>query len=208
MVRLQHLAWLLFCFQLQSHLLQLLGAVESDLEAIIYWLSIGLIPVSLSRVQEGLLLRDLQFRSLAIRKFICTTSGAAVGITMALKGYGVWSLVVQQLVERFIELATLLWVTRWYPSRRFSWSALSELWTYSSRILFINILNFAGSNIDRLLIGQFFGIAALGVYVVGRRIVEVIIDVVRVVVGRVALSFFSRLQLDVERLFEGSLVCG
>jgi O-antigen/teichoic acid export membrane protein len=125
---------------------------------------------------------------------------------MALKGYGVWSLVVQQLVERFIELATLLWVTRWYPSLRFSWSAFSELWTYSSRILFINILNFASSNIDRLLIGQFFGITALGVYVVGRRIVDVIIDVVRVVIGRVALSFFSRLQFDVERLFEGSFV--
>jgi polysaccharide transporter, PST family len=178
---------------------------EYELEAIIYWLAIGIVPVSLSRVQQGLLMRNMDFRTLAIRRMLSITTGSVVGIAMALNGYGVWSLVAQQLVQRFVELVTLYWVTRWFPRLRFSWSALSELWEYSSRVLAINILHFASSNVDQLLIGHFFGTAALGTYVVGKRIVEVVFATLKNVVGRVALSTFSRLQSDLERLFEASL---
>jgi PST family polysaccharide transporter len=177
---------------------------EVIIEPVVNWLALGIIPLSLSRVQQGLLMRELDYRSLAFRRLISAASGAAVGITMALKGYGVWSLVAQQLVERVAEFLTLYSVTRWFPKFRFSWSAFSDLWAYASRIMAINILNFAGSNLDRFIIGQFFGVATLGVYFVGRRIIEVIQGIVRVVIGRVALSAFSRIQFDNERLFEGS----
>lgn len=177
---------------------------EPELQPIIYCLAIGIIPLSLSRVQQGLLMRRLSFRSLAIRGWISTSSGAVVGITMALNGYGVWSLVAQQLVERFAEWITLWWVTRWFPKLRFSLHAFGEIWTYASRIVGINLLQFAGSNIDRLLIGQFFGVGALGVYVVGRRFVEVILGITRVVILKVTMSAFSRLQSNTERLVESS----
>ncbi len=108
---------------------------EEALKPIIYCLAIGIIPLSLSRVQQGLLMRDLSFRSLAISGWVSMFSGAAVGITMALNGYGVWSLVAQQLVERFAEFITLFWVTRWFPKLRFSLDAFQEMWSYASRII-------------------------------------------------------------------------
>lgn len=177
---------------------------SAELENIVYWLAIGIIPISLSRVQAGLLLRDLHFRSLAIRNLISTSAGAVVGIAMALKGYGVWSLVAQQLVNRFVELLTLYWVVRWLPRFRFSRTALYELAQYSSRIMAINILSFFQSNIDRFLIGHFFGVAQLGVYVVGLRIIEVLFEFIKVVVGRVSLSAFSRMQTNLPQLTQAS----
>lgn len=179
-----------------------------ELEAVISVLAISLIPISLSRVQQGILLRELRFRSVALRRLVATLSGAVVGITMALNGYGVWSLVMQQLVERFVEMLMLFWVTRWFPSIRFSWQAFTELWGFASRIFVVNFLQFASTNLDRLLIGQLFGIAALGIYVVARRFIEIILAVVRVVVSRVALSAFSRLQSDRKRLLASSLTVG
>ena len=125
---------------------------------------------------------------------------------MAINGFGIWSLVVQQLTDRFMDLLTLYWVTRWFPRFRFSATCLADMFSYGWKILGTNLLQFASTQLDRFLIGQLLGVAALGVYVVGRRLVEVILGVMTSIIGRVALSIFAQLQGDKTRLLRGSIM--
>ena len=73
---------------------------EPDLEPILQALSLTFVLAALNSIQMALLRRDMRFRSLAIRKLSAVAVGGAVGIYMAFNGYGVWSLVGQQLPVR------------------------------------------------------------------------------------------------------------
>lgn len=173
---------------------------EEELELILYWLSIGIIPMSLSCVQNGIMVREIRFKGLAARRIVASGSSVIVGVTCALNGLGVWSLVAQLLTYRLADFLTLYWVTKWFPKFRFSWSAFKDMADYGWKVLGTNMAFFAGSQLDRILIGHFLGVATLGVYVVGQKLTEVLYMMMNGVVGRVALASFSRIQTDDQRL--------
>ena len=173
---------------------------EEELELILYWLSLGIIPMSLSCVQNGIMVREIRFKGLAARRMVASGSSVIVGVTCALNGLGVWSLVAQLLTYRLADFLTLYWVTKWFPKFRFSWSSFKDMADYGWKVLGTNIAFFAGSQLDRILIGHFLGVATLGVYVVGQKLTEVLYMMMNGVVGRVALASFSRIQTDDARL--------
>jgi O-antigen/teichoic acid export membrane protein len=181
---------------------------EEELENIIYWLSLGIIPLSLTCVQSGLMVREMRFKGLAARRIIGSGSSVIVGVTCAFNGLGVWSLVAQLLTQRFVEFLTLYWITRWFPKFCFSWLAFKNMADYGWKTIGTNIAFFAGSQLDRVLIGHFLGVATLGVYVVGQKLIEVLYMMMNGVVGRVALAAFSRIQTDDERLKVACLSVG
>lgn len=178
---------------------------NEELEPVLKWLAVGILPLALTRVQHGILARDLNFRGLAVRGLAGVSVGSSVGIGCAFAGFGVWSLVAQQLVTRLVDFLTLYWVAKWLPRLRFSTGSLAAMLSYGWKILGINIVQAGSSQADRFIIGHFLGVSALGVYVVGRKIVEVIFRMMRSIIGRVALSAFSRIQADKKRLSRASL---
>ena len=74
-----------------------------------------------------LLVRDMRFRRLELRQIAATLVGATTGITLAVKGYGAWAIVGQQLAEATTSTVLLWCVTPWRPSLRFSMASLRRL---------------------------------------------------------------------------------
>ena len=181
---------------------------EAQLENILYWLSLGIIPMCLSGVQNGLMVRDIRFKGLAARHILASSSSVIVAIACAFNGFGVWSLVAQLLTYRVADFLALYWVTRWFPKLRFSWSAFKDMSDYGWKIMGGNVAYFAGSQLDRVIIGHFLGVTTLGVYVVGQKLTEVLYMMMNGVVGRVALTSFSRIQTDPQRLKQACLSVG
>ena len=70
-------------------------------------------------IQEAIILRKLE-----LKKLFCSSLGAVIisgilGITLAYKGYGVWALVYQQLMNQF-SICIILWITvKWRPKLLF-----------------------------------------------------------------------------------------
>jgi len=60
------------------------------LASVITALSVTLVLEALTIVQRAVLERDLDFKSFSIRSIVANLAGGAVGLGMALKGYGVW----------------------------------------------------------------------------------------------------------------------
>src|SRR3990170_4605415 len=67
---------------------------EDELAPVLVILALAIPIASTSLVQRALLTRELAFRSLTLRSLAALTVGSIFGVTAALLGFGVWSLVV------------------------------------------------------------------------------------------------------------------
>ena len=78
---------------------------------------------SISVIPDALLRRELKFKPIAIRAVVGNGLGGVVGVAGALAGWGVWALVVQQIVAYAIYALSVWSVTTFRPSFPFgpSW---------------------------------------------------------------------------------------
>jgi PST family polysaccharide transporter len=175
---------------------------EPRLADLVRWLSLGFLFGALSGVQEAQIQRNLDFKQLAMRKLVGGLSGGVVGITLAVQGFGVWSLVAKQLVEQAVGVVVLWRATGWRPGRTFSMESFRTLFGFGSNVLGIRVINFVNMRADAALIGYFLGAGVLGYYTVAQRLLEVIQHILLVPSQQVALPVLSKLQNDPERLRE------
>lgn len=173
---------------------------EPELAPIVRWFSLGILIVAFGNTQQAMLRRDLAFKSLAVRSLAASLGGGAVGIGMALSGYGVWSLVGQHLAAGLIGTVVLWRSTSWRPGLSFSFRHLRDLWAIGIFVTGVNLLNFLGLRIDTLLVGYFLGSEMLGYYFLAYRTLSVLLNVLAQTVSSVALSTFSRLQHDLQQM--------
>lgn len=173
---------------------------EPDLAPVLGWLSVGFLLSALSSTQIAILQRNLAFKSLAVRSLVATAVGGAVGIGMALAGYGVWSLVGQNLA-RGIAATIVLWqASSWRPGLKVSLAHYKELFTFGISITGNNLLDVLVRRSDDFLIGFYLGPVQLGYYTIGYRLLLVIIRLVTGITNAVAFPTFSRLQDRPERM--------
>ena len=126
---------LLTCAGIALSPLQLLSSIRPQVGPVMASLSCGFLIRSLSLTQVALAQRDLRFGTLAVRDVGASLGGGVAGVTAALMGWGVWSLVVMTLVN-YSTGAALIWrSTDWRPRRsEISWASARELWPYSSQM--------------------------------------------------------------------------
>ncbi|MFN2557375.1 MAG: lipopolysaccharide biosynthesis protein [Nitriliruptorales bacterium] len=171
-----------------------------DLAPVIVALS-ALLPIrSLVVVQDAILRRAMDFRALAFRTNLSALAGGAVGISMALQGYGVWSLVAQQLTAAATEVLVLWTASRWRPRVRFSVRAARELLSFTSGSALSSMGAFIHTRADALLIGLFFGPTAVGLYRLAAKLVESLKTLAIKTLQAVSLPELSRFQ-DNPRVF-------
>ncbi len=115
-------------------------------------------------VQRNQLRKNLDFKVLAIVSL--TTSIIALGITifMAYKGFGVWALVVQNLISAAIPALIFWFYIKWRPIWRFSKKSFKELFDFGIYIFLSSFVDQLGTKITHLLIGRIYNPATLGYY--------------------------------------------
>lgn len=173
---------------------------EPGLEPIIQALSLTFIFSALNSIQMALLRRTMRFRSLALRRLSAVAGGGAVGIAMAVWGYGPWALVGQQLTAAAISVVTLWSVSPWRPGFHFSRADFRSLFGFGINVVGGDILNFLSRNVDNLLIGASLGLTPLGFYAVGYRFLDTSQVLLANFARKLAFPVFSALQGDVPRL--------
>jgi O-antigen/teichoic acid export membrane protein len=167
---------------------------EPQLAPVLRWLSLSFVISALSSIQIAILQRELAFKSLAARSLVATLAGGIVGVGLAFAGFGVWSLVAQQLTNG-LAAAIVLWrASSWRPGFHVSRKHYKELFTFGVSIVGNNALDVLVRRSDDFLIGYFLGATALGYYTVGYRLLLVIIRLVTGITNAVAFPTFSRLQ--------------
>lgn len=161
---------------------------------VIRGVSLMILTSGLCRIHEARLTHNMDFRPLAIRSFLSVVAGGTVGIAMAYAGYGVTSLIAQQLVTSLSEFALLWSIVKWKPGFAVSKASLVELLNYSKYVALTATTNFANQNSDQFFVTYYLGAAAAGFYATGKRITNTLNIVISTALLRVSLPAFSRLQ--------------
>lgn len=173
---------------------------EPQLAPIIAWLSLSFLLGALSSTQKAILQRDLAFKVLAARSLAATAAGGAVGVLMALGGFGVWSLVAQDLTSSVVAVFVLWRISTWRPGFNVSRKHFMDLLTFGINIVGSKFIDFFNRRSDDFLIGYFLGPVALGYYTIAYRLLLVMVSLLTQVINTVAFPTFARLQNDPERI--------
>jgi O-antigen/teichoic acid export membrane protein len=173
---------------------------ESEVQPLLAALSVGFLVTSLGTTQTALLNREMDFRSLELRLMAGTLAGAAVGIALALGGYGAWAIIGQQLANAVASTVLLWTLSPWHPRFMFSMDSLRDLSNFSLKVFGTRLVFYLNRNADNLLIGRFLGPAALGAYAVAYNVMLAPIQRITSPLVEVLFPAFSRIQDERERI--------
>jgi O-antigen/teichoic acid export membrane protein len=167
------------------------------------FMALDLVIGSFGVVQTMLLTKKLDFKTQIKISVASTLVSGTLAIIMALKGFGVMSLVAQVLVGDFFS-TLLLWILQgWRPLLSFSWSSLREMFPYGSRLFASGLLNSFFNEIYSIVIGKLFDPTMLGFYTRARQMQRLPVDNLSGIVGRVSFPVFAAIQHDKPALKRG-----
>lgn len=152
-------------------------------------------PLSaLAAVQVGLAERAMDFRRLTRIETGATVVSFGVAVVAAASGLGVWSLVLQPVVQAGARSAALWWSSDWRPARRLDRAAARELLDYGGHLAGANATNYWIRSVDQLAVGAFAGAGQLGLYSRAAQLVLLPLTQITWVSGRVMFPALSRLN--------------
>lgn len=161
---------------------------------------LGIIFNSLAVVQRALLTIRIDFKTQAKAALIAAVTSGIVGITMAYHGFGVWSLVTQQLLNLGIN-TSLLWIlSNWRPRLVYSWQSFHELFAFGSKLLASGLLDTVYRNIYPIVIGKLFNASSLGHYTRAHHFSEFPSSNLTGIIQRVTYPVLCEIQDDDTRL--------
>jgi O-antigen/teichoic acid export membrane protein len=146
---------------------------QPQLAPLLWTLAPILILSSALSVSNATIIRSQRFEIFAAGEFGCAILSAAVGVTMALKGYGVWSLAGQQVVLWIAKSAWVLGMTRFCPSPVIRLKLARPLLRFTLNNIAASFTDFVGKSAPLLIVSRMLGITAAGYYSMGYQLTRV-----------------------------------
>lgn len=172
-----------------------------DLVPLLRVASVLFVVQGLAAVARARMDRDLAFRRAALIELASVILGySAVSIVLALAGFGVWSLVLGQLVQNSLAMVALLWS---YPPIRRLWidaAAARGLFRFGGYFSLGLLFDRLACQVDYIIVSRVLGAEALGLY---SRAYQLMAGQARTAsqgVSRVLFPALAKLQHAPERL--------
>lgn len=152
-------------------------------------------------VQHGALLqRQMRFTALAVVNTVSMIVSAAIGIVGAKAGYGYWALVAMTVSAPIVGTVGFWVTTGWIPGMPQRRIGIRSMMRFGGTITLNGLIVYIASNLEKVLIGRFWGVDAIGIYGRAYQLINIPTDNLNAAAGEVAFSALSRLQDDPGRL--------
>lgn len=162
--------------------------------------SLTLIFNAFWHVHMAILQKELMFKKLFYANCAASFLSGIAGVIAAYLGYGVWALVLQQVLNSLISTVIVWILVPWRPKWLFSIQSIKELFGFGSRLLCSSLIDTIYGNIQPLIIGKFFSKADLGYYNQGKLIPNVLVNNLNGSIQGVMFPVFAEYQNDQYRL--------
>lgn len=150
---------------------------------------------SFRTVPGAILQRDLEFRTLAWIEGLQAIVQAVTVVTLALLGFGYWSLVLGMILGAASAAVSAFSVR---PCG-FAWprmAIIGDAIGYGRQILGGQLAWYVVSSTDLVIVGRLLGTAATGMYTMAFTIASTPVEKITALVGRVAFPLFSHVRND------------
>lgn len=173
-----------------------------ELKQVLRVLSIILFFGAFNSIQNAIIARTMQFKKLfKISVFSILISGI-VGITLAYAGFGVWALVIQQIINQ-VSITVILWFTlKWRPKLVFSINRVRNLFSYGWKLLLSSLIDTLYMNLRGLIVGKLYTSQMLAFYNRGEQFPQLIVSNINGSIQSVMLPTLSSEQDNKQRVKE------
>jgi len=152
-------------------------------------------------IQHSVLLqRQMRFTALAVISMLSLMVGTAIAIGGAAIGYGYWALVATSVTTPLVASIGFWLATGWIPGMPRRRAGIRSMMHFGGTLTLNGMIAYIAFNADKVMIGRFLGVDAIGIYGRGFQLVSIPTDNLNSAVGEVAFSALSRLQNDPTRL--------
>ncbi|WP_018394782.1 lipopolysaccharide biosynthesis protein [Bacillus sp. 37MA] len=176
---------------------------ESILTALLRVLGIVIIINAFSIVQRTILTKNINFKTQTLINIVSTIVSGATAVGFALAGFGVWSLVVLNVVGQLIQTMLLTLHNRWRPSLIFSVSSFKRLFGFGWKLLVSGLIDTTYKNIYNVIIGRAYATTTLGYYTQAVMLRDVASQSITSAVQKVTYPVLSKMQHDEKQLKHG-----
>lgn len=158
--------------------------------------SLGMLISAACFGQNAMYRRKFEYRALAMASLIATLVSGALALAMASAGHGTWSLVAQSLSASALT-ALILWRhPQWNFSFAFDFPGTLKMVSYGFQRLLTALMDFANTRFIELFFAATLGASALGLYIIGTRIYQALMQTLCTSILDIAHNAFSRLAHD------------
>lgn len=158
---------------------------------------------ALSITQVTILTKNIDFKTKTKASLVSAIISGVIGIAMAFMGYGVWSLVAQQLSKQLLYTLCLWVLSKWWPKFTFYKDSFKYMWGFGWKLLASGILNNVWNQLYQVVIGRCYTSSTLGHYTRANEYASIFSSNLTLIVQRVSYPVLAEIQDDKERMVQG-----
>ena len=169
---------------------------DSELKNLLIVSAFILIIRAFQLTQTTRLTSLMKFKEQNIYRIISLLVSSVIGIILAYRGFGVWSLVIIQLLTGLINTIILWFSEGFFLKFQFSKISFKELYGFGINTTLASFLNISFENIYQLILAKYFSITQTGLYYQAKKLQEVPGGVLNMLTQGVIFSGLSEYQND------------
>ena len=171
---------------------------KEQLTAVIRVMGLSFFILAFKSVLNAYTSSHLKFRKFFFATIVGTLISAAVGIGMALKGFGAWALVAQEMTNSLIDTLMLLVTSGMKVRLRCSILRLKQLFAFGFHNFVSSLVNTIYGQLSPLVIGLRFSTVDLAFFSKGRSFPELINTTLSETMTEVLFPVMAKVQDSIE----------
>ena len=171
------------------------------LSILIRIIGLNLIINSFVVVQQAIYSIQINFKTQAKISLVSTVISGVIGVISAYKGLGVWSLVIQTLINNIISVI-LLWIfSKWKPKKIiFSFIRIKILFLFAYKLILARLIDVIFQQSYSIVIGKFFNVNQLGYFNRANSLVQLSSGTITNIIQRVSTPMLCEEKNDYQQL--------
>lgn len=163
-------------------------------------LTLVLVVNSYNSIQEAIVARSLEFNKTARATIVAGAVSGTCGVVSAAAGWGIWALVVQQLLQQMCKCIALAAQIPWKPRLIFNRFRAARLFRFGWKLLISGVLDQGYQSLSDLIIGKVFTSGELGFVSQGKKYPYYLGAMLDGIIQPVMLSTVSHVQSEVPKV--------
>lgn len=169
---------------------------ESELQKLVSLLALSFVFQSFGQQFMILLQKNMQFNKIAITEIIATFCVLFGSVSLAVLGFGIFSLIYGTLIGSAIRSIQYFYhgSNIYRPKLILKLSFVKEFIKFGLYQMGEKSLNYFSANVDKIIIGKFIGFEALGYYNMAWQLIIFPVSKINPIVNKVAFPVFAKVQ--------------
>lgn len=161
------------------------------------------LPISaFQSIQSAIISINMEFKKFFMATIGGTLTSAVVGIALAIKGFGVWALIFQNLTSTFINTIILSISVKWTPKIEFDFRHAKPLINYGWKIMLTDLIGTIFNNLSDFIIGIKYTSSQLAFYSKGKQLPMLVRSNIYTTLISVLFPAMSKVNSNIEELKE------